>query len=158
MHTKILGILSFLVLAALVTGCKDNSVFPDEPYMEYRSYTLVPEDADPDLPANHALVDLYFTDGDGDIGVDLPDGQFNFYANVMEKYDTGYVFAYDFPGILRDLADPGQQNKALEGIISYKVALTEIETDTVRIDFELIDDAGNSTGIVESEDIFVDFP
>ncbi len=158
MKAKILGILCLFATATALVSCTDAQVFPDEPFLEYRGYELVTADADTALPVDHAVVELYFTDGDGDIGEDIPDGEFNFHVGVHEKFDTGYVFAYNWSGILKDLSDPGQQNKALKGIIYYKVALSEVETDTVRIDFELVDDTGNTSGIIPTEDIFVDFP
>lgn len=158
MKAKILGILSICLLALVNTSCEDGQNFPDEPHLEYRSYTLVNGEDDPDFPLDHALVDLYFTDGDGDIGLDSPDStQFNFWVDIFEKWDTGYVYAYSVNAVLKDLADPGQQNKVLEGIISYKVNLADALTDTVKVDFELIDDAGHSSGVVTSEPIWVDF-
>lgn len=158
MKAKITGILAIL-LGLTLSSCKDGSNFPDKPYLEYRSYRLVRADVDPALPADHAVVELYFTDGDGDIGVDpIPVGDFNFFARVFEQADTGgYLFAYDWPGRMENLQDPGQQNGVLEGVIYYKVALSEIASDTAYIEFELIDDAGNSSGPVDSEPIFLDF-
>lgn len=147
-------------MAALLTtvACKDGKNFPDEPFLRYESYELVGSEVDPDFPLEHAAVRLYFTDGDGDIGLeDLDPGEFNFEVSVFEKFDTGYAYAYDWSGILKDLADEGQQNKVLEGYITYKVGLADATTDTVRLEFELIDDAGHRSGIVDSEEIFVDF-
>ncbi len=158
MKAKIIGLLT-IPLWIGITSCENGQNFPDEPYLEYRSYRLVDADQDPVFPIDHAIVDLYFTDGDGDIGLETPPpGQFNFNVSVFEKADTGgYIYAYDWSGILSDLSDPGQQNKVLEGVISYKVGLGDIISDTAYIEFELVDDAGNSSGIVTSEKIYVNF-
>lgn len=158
MKTKILGILAASLGLLSLVSCKDSDVFPDTPYLEYRSYELIGSEQDPVFPLEHALVTLYFTDGDGDIGEKEYDpGEFNFRVSVFEKYDTGYAYAYDWSGILEDLADPGQQNKALEGEIMYKVGLADAGTDTVKFEFELVDDAGHSSGVIESEPVLVAF-
>ncbi|NVK27613.1 MAG: hypothetical protein HWE14_06195 [Flavobacteriia bacterium] len=159
MRAKIIGILGVTASLFFTAGCKDGQVFPDEPYLEYRSYVLIDASVDPDFPIDHAAVDLYFTDGDGDIGEEpIPTGDFNFFVNVFERNDSGeYVYAYDWNGILEDLSDPGQQNKVLEGIITYQVGLSSIDSDSAYIEFELIDDAGNTSGVIQSEHIFVDF-
>lgn len=158
MKAKIIGICTIL-LGMTLSSCEDGSNFPDEPYLEYRSYRLVDANVDTALPADHAVIELYFTDGDGDVGIEpIPVGDFNFFADVFERADSGgYQYAYGWPGILKDLADQGQQNKALEGIIYYKVALSEVAGDTAIIEFELIDDAGNSSGIVRSDKLYLDF-
>lgn len=156
MITKIGGILA--LSAIVLTSCQDGQVFPDEPYLEYQSYRLVGETEDPDLPINHAVVDLYFTDGDGNIGEDVAEGDFNLFVNVFEQADTGgYVFAYDWNGLLEDLTDEGQQNKVLEGVISYKVGLSSVQSDSCYIEFQLIDDDGNASDVVETERIFCSF-
>lgn len=157
MKAKIIGICAIL-LGLTFTSCERGSNFPDKPFLEYRSYRLVDANVDDSLPIQHAVVTLYFTDGDGDIGLDPNSQQFNFFAQVFEKADTGgYVYAYDWPGRLTDLSDPGQQNKALEGLIYYKVGVSEVVGDSTYFEFELVDDAGNSSGIIDSEVIYLDF-
>lgn len=147
-----------MAVILVVAACRNNKNFPDEPYLEYRGYELVASEVDPVFPMQHAVVQLYFTDGDGNIGLkELPPGQFNLNVTVFQNSDSGYVYAYNWSGILEDLADEGQQNKVLEGEIFYKIGLADVTSDSVFFQFELLDDDLNSSGIVESEIIHVDF-
>lgn len=142
----------------LMASCKDSSNFPDTPYLRYEDYTTVKADVDPDAPFDHAVVHVYFTDGDGNVGIrDFATGEFNFVVSVFEKYDTGYAYVYDWSALLTDLADEGQQNRALEGDLYYKVNLGDVVADTARIELQLIDDDGNKSEIVHSPDIPVNF-
>lgn len=155
MKAKIVALWSLLLI---LTSCESGQVFPDEPYLEYRSYTLVEADVDPDVPFDHARVELFFTDGDGNIGErEFGQAEFNFLVSVFEKHDTEYIYAYDWSALLKDIADDGQQNQAMEATIFYKLGVEDATTDTVRFEFELIDDDGNSSGVVTSEDVYLTF-
>lgn len=142
----------------VLPACDLSHSFSDTPTLKYQSYSLIGAEEDPVFPLEHADIQLYFTDGDGDIGLKtFAPGEFNLLVSVFEKHDSEYVYVYDWSGILKDLADEGQQNKSLEGVITYKVGLADVVVDTARIEFELIDDAGHSSGVIQTEPIYVHF-
>ncbi len=153
------GILS---VALLFWSCEPPRRFPVEPYLEYRSHTLLPPSLDRPFPALE--LNLYFRDGDGDIGLEPEDtlGPFcpscdyfnNLFITVSSKINGVYEFPFDEPSRIKNLTPIGQ-NKTLEGAIQYRVNLNNRSSDTLRISVQLIDRALNKSNIETLEDVYV---
>ena len=58
------------LLSVVSLACAKNKAFPDEPFVRLEEYEIVGPNIDPDLPNEHVRLTFYFTDGDGNIGLD----------------------------------------------------------------------------------------
>ncbi len=149
-----------VLVVVLVGGCRKEEKFPDEPVIAFKSLGQF---------VDSASYTITFTDGDGDVGLDITDAAppfdtaSQYYHNLFLEYDefqngtwTTINFAlplhYRIPRIT-----PTGQNKALEGEIA--VALKPFnysdEGDTVRIRAYMYDRALNQSNTVTSEQIVV---
>lgn len=154
------------VLAATIIGCKDPDDFSDTPFLEYRGFELVP-DPDPNIVRPTLIHELYFTDGDGDIGdrlslngdscsIDNYDIRSKYFRQVNGTFieitpvDTCTPFANHIP----DLTPTGT-NKVLEGTIFNPFDLFTPGPDSVKFEFVLVDRAGNSSNIVITPSLII---
>lgn len=164
--------LIFPVLLAAVTilpSCRKNKTISDQPTLEYRGYE---ENTYDNGLVDNFLFELFFTDGDGNVGFegdigsidDCDSSSYNLFIRYFEKTDGVYqeVFPADscspFHNILPDLTPEGQ-NKTLEGNIFanfiYSAYPTSLEVDSVKFEFKLEDREGNETAWVSSDPIAV---
>lgn len=161
----------FIVFASGVvfTSCKKDDAFPDTPTLKWEDHEIVSENSTID----EIVLNLAFTDGDGDIGSDSQGGfdtcntaNYDLYIRYFEKVDGSFeeVFPKDTANCLYfhqrfpDLMPEGQ-NKILEGnIFAPFVYLGYPENSNVdSIKFELIlkDRAGHESNVVLSPSVFI---
>ena len=150
-------------IALLLTGCQRPVRYPPEPYLEYRGYEILAATDDRPFPA--LQVEVYFRDGDGDIGLEPGDTMpphfcdtckyfHNLFTTVFNKIDGDYVLPFEEPSRIRDITPIGQ-NKTLEGTFFYRVNLNNRSADTLRVDMQLVDRALNKSNIETTPDIYV---
>ena len=142
----------FLPLAFIIAllSCRKESVFSEIPFVEYRSHEFL---FDSNIGLDLLALTLYFTDGDGDIGLNdgdtLPpfDRSTRFFNNLwVELYvvkNAEIIDTFNFDGRIPNLT-PAGQNKTLEGEIEYRLTIGGFAPgDSVLIGFQLVDRARN---------------
>ena len=162
-----------LLLAVLLTsafiGCKKGTAFPDTPKLKWVDYEVVPENG----PIDEIVLNLSFTDGDGDIGsgsdnpYDTCNAQsYDLFIRYFEKINGNYqeIFPVDttsclyFHQRLPDITPEGQ-NKILEGNIYapfvYIGYPSNGNVDTIKFEVVLKDRAGNKSNIASSPGLFI---
>ncbi len=153
------------VIALLLWNCERVSSFPPEPHIELKSFEQVRggENSNfPDFLIDHVELDIYFTDGDGDIGLDTEepphcltcDHYFNLYINVYSKVDGEFELTYDNNARIENIT-PDQQNTTLEGHIVIPVDIFNRFSDTVIFDFYLEYRSLNKSNVDQTPEIFI---
>lgn len=139
-----------VLLAGLISSCDRSKDFPDEPVINSLEFDSL----------NKALI-IYFTDGDGDFGIDSdappfqqyldPDSTipnpyyYNLWLDYYEKRDgewelieTPSTFNFRIP-----VLTPAGQNKQLDVKVTYDMdfdlPLPTAESDTIKFGVTLID-------------------
>jgi hypothetical protein len=149
------SIIGLLVLTAVFISCVRIKNLPDEPKVEFRSFTLFDST---DILGNHlkaGVLTFYFEDGDGDLGLPEPDSIYagldttNLYFTLYRKTDGIFseVGDDDFlkPSSYRiPYLEPIGQNDILSGTIDITMLyFIYSDTDTLYYDFHVKDRAGN---------------
>jgi hypothetical protein len=152
-----------IAIVLLVSACREKSVFPPEPYLEYKSF----------LENGNPVMVFSFTDGDGNVGLNQRDTfppfnavvdpvnnyHWNLWMKYFEKIDGEWVEIALDPNTAYfriPRLDPEGQNKALEGDIQvdmtgwYPLTLA----DTVRYSFVLLDRDLNQSNEAFSEELY----
>ena len=140
-----------LVLISVLFACKKSEQFSDIPYLEFRKYQL--KDS-VDALGNIAKIcelHLYFTDGDGDIGLFDEDTiapfDYNLFVNYFEaqndslqQINVSPPFHIRIPNLT-----PSGQNKSLKVNLKYDMDLTYRNSDTIKFELKLFDRALNES-------------
>ncbi len=158
----ILGILS---LTALI-GCRPDKNFSDTPNIEFSNFDLYQEDRNGTF-ADIVELEIYFTDGDGDIGLNPEDTTSPNFCNSCPYYNNLLTEIYtvengvksfysDYNARIKDLTPTGQ-NKTLEGSIFYQVDVTNRLSDSLQFTVQLLDRKLHKSNVVESPVIHVNF-
>ena len=152
------------------SGCNLPAPVPEIPEVTFKSFTL--EEKMNDLGSNILVGTLKFRfqDGDGDIGIELPQGDsipegdttyYNLFFTLHEKKDGMYrkISNDDLPSPLYyripydDKIEPQGQNKTLSGEVAVEFEYLGIEYDTIMYSFFLIDRAGHRSNTDSTTDI-----
>lgn len=140
-----------LVLISVLFACKKSDQFSDIPYLEFRKYQL--KDS-VDALGNMAKIcelHLYFTDGDGDIGLFDEDTiapfDYNLFVNYFEtqndslqQINVSPPFHIRIPNLT-----PSGQNKSLKANLKYDMDVTYRNSDTIKFELKLFDRALNES-------------
>jgi len=151
-------LLALIIMAPL--SCKKIEQLPPEPYIAFRQFLMF--DSTDILGNTHkaGILDFYFEDGDGDIGLKQPDpGDTNpdttnltFYLYKKEGgifNEPADTFGYRVPYMERS-----GQNKILQGSIQITfLYIGYASDDTIKYEFFLEDRTGNISNTVESCEI-----
>ena len=149
-------IVLFIVLLTLFFACKKRESFSDIPYLEFRHYEL--KDSVDALGNITKLCELhiYFTDGDGDIGLFNDDTiapyDYNLFVNYFEMHnDSLQQINVNPPYHIRmPNLTPTGQNKSLKVDVKYDVNVTYRNSDTIKFELKLFDRALNESEWVSS--------
>ncbi len=160
-------ILTSLIAAGLVLyfsgGCEKIRQLPPEPTIEFRQFTMYDTIDLLGNPAKAGILEFYFEDGDGDLGLKQPvEGEsdttnlfFTLYKkengvfSEIDESDPNDPADYRIPFMERE-----GQNKILQGTIEITFLYFFFElSDTIMYDFYVKDRAGNESNIVSSCEI-----
>lgn len=165
-QTKLILLAMFLLPLAGFYGCVKPQEFPVEPEITFRDLVAI---------GDSARVRFYFTDGDGDIGLNEDetsppyDTGSKFYNNVFLRYYEKVNGAWvqgtttsgkpiEFTYRTRKIEPPGK-NKALKGeIIIYIVPSYynpfSTNSDSVKFDIQLADRSLHLSNVVETTELY----
>ena len=154
-------IVLFIVLLTLFFACKKREEFSEIPYLEFTKYEL--KDSVDALGNITKLCELhlYFTDGDGDIGLfdedSIPPFEYNLFVNYFEmKNDSLQQINVNPPYHIRmPNLPPTGQNKSLIVDVKYDVNVTYRNSDTIKFELKLFDRALNESDWVSSPLIII---
>ena len=150
-----IGLLSILLAAVVIVGCRRLQQFPKEPKIEFINFLQMGQDS--------AKLIVSFTDGDGDIGLfdydTLPPYDYNLFLDYYERnngewelFDLPTPFYYRIPP-LSDTDD----GKALQGEIEVDLIFYYRPNgpDTIKYDIKLRDRELNESNIISTGPIAV---
>ena len=154
-------IVLFIVLLTLFFACKKRESFSDIPYLEFSHYEL--KDSVDALGNITKLCELhiYFTDGDGDIGLFNDDTiapyDYNLFVNYFEMHnDSLQQINVNPPYHIRmPNLTPTGQNKSLKVDVKYDVNVTYRNSDSIKFELKLFDRALNESDWVSSPLIII---
>lgn len=156
MKTKIAAILGIVTICITIFSCISSPDFPDEPIIEFVSYSKSTMKQGKTADDSLFLV-INVTDGDGDIGSGDTVNLF------LEDNRTGNLYTqYRVPQI-----PEGGANNGIEAVISIKVYNTcclqpdgpencdnvTVPSNILNFNIYLIDNAGNNSNIITTPDI-----
>ena len=137
------------------SGCEKIRQLPPEPVVEFRQFTMYDTVDLLGNPAKAGILEFYFEDGDGDLGLKQPvEGQVdttNLFFALYSKEEGVFVEVDDSdPNSPSDYRIPFMeregQNKILQGTIEITFLYFFFNTDdTIRYDFYVKDRAGNES-------------
>jgi hypothetical protein len=168
MKSAIKVLLMFIPAALLMQSCLKPDEYPPVPAVSYKSIAII---------SDSLILEVDFTDGDGDIGLNPGDttGEFAigkpYYYNLFVQYwewnhntqqwqpgltiqgDT-ISFDYRIPYIT-----PGGRNKALKGVIQTTIEPIYYNpispySDTIKYKIRLVDRAFNSSNKIWTPEIW----
>lgn len=157
MNAKIYSLL-FILIVVIISSCKKPD-YPNEPELEYKSIskTYMAQNGQDSLVLTFA-----YTDGDGDIGSDATDNIF-----VRDSRTGSLVASYRFPNDSDQEA--GEYRKGELQLIVYSACCIYNDTsfaacspnpnqleDTLRYTIEVVDQAGNESNIIESDEVYLE--
>ena len=154
-------IVLFIVLLTLFFACKEREEFSEIPYLEFTKYEL--KDSVDALGNITKLCELhiYFTDGDGDIGLFNDDTiapyDYNLFVNYFEMHnDSLQQINVNPPYHIRmPNLTPTGQNKSLKVDVKYDVNVTYRNSDSIKFELKLFDRALNESDWVSSPLIII---
>jgi hypothetical protein len=159
LKVALLAVLAGMLMAA---GCHKPKVFPDEPKIKFERMEIF---------GDSASLTISFTDGDGDIGLDIGDNVPPFdslsvyYNNLFLTYEERQNGAWIQPSLALEnnfripRITPTGQNKVLQGEISVGLQWPirpGAPYDTVRFHIRLLDRALHESNTVTTPDILVE--
>lgn len=140
--------LSILIFAGF-TACEEIVKYPDVPVIEYKSFSLYSTVDELGNDIFLGKLEIDFTDGDGDIGIEQPDSsslpdslKYNLFLSLYEKVDGNFqkVNSLDSTQNFRvPYIERIGQNKTLKGTITLDLEYKTIEYDTIYYTFYLLD-------------------
>ncbi len=171
LHQKSLGftilpLLFVVALLILLQNCRKPEEFPPEPFIEFVSFTKIPTANGVD---NKGLLTIFFTDGDGDMGLSesdtLPpfdaesDFHYNFFINYFEK-KNGTFQKVDLPFSLNSripILNTTNNNRPLKGEIEIELFINNILSpyDTIRFECQISDRTLNLSNKIETPEIII---
>jgi hypothetical protein len=142
-----------ILISCIIGSCGEIESYPDTPIIEYKSFSLYYSTDTTMGKILKGKMEVYFTDGDGDIGLEQPNDtieadslKFNFFTSlysinegVFEKVpDENGLQNFRIPYITR-----GDQNKTIKGSIflefEYRLLENDPILDTIFYTFYLVD-------------------
>jgi len=153
------------LLGIVGLACARDVNFPDVPYVKLEEYEVIGPNVDPDLPNEHLKIKFYFTDGDGNIGLDddqlAPpfcencDHYYNLFVNVLSKENGVLDTTYPYNARIKNLT-PNAQYQSLEGHMIYKIDIANRASDTIMVDFYLEDRDLNKSNLERTPELYID--
>ncbi len=161
MKRQILLLLGLLFL--MVSCTKEPKDYPPEPQIYYQ--TMTPNVVDLNDSNTKVIIELKFTDGDGDIGNDEGTTRRNiFLKDSRDTSKESYTYQYPFPYIPPSMRP---SKGGLEGFIAINLgkqyfSITDslhlaLRKDTLRFTIYVEDEAKNRSNLVNTDSIYIQF-
>lgn len=170
-HQKTLGftilpVLFAISLMLLLQNCRKPEEFPPIPHIEFVSFAKI---ITPNGIDNKGILTLFFTDGDGDVGLSEidtlspydPESEFyyNFFIDYFEKQNGTFV-KVDLPFSLNSripILNTSNTNRPLKGNIDIELFINNILSphDTIRFECQICDRALNKSNRISTPDIII---
>ncbi len=157
----IYGLLTTLA-AFFFTACVEENEYPDEPHIEYESFSTTANDS-------VGIIKLSFTDGNGDIGLAKSDTTspytgkyfYNFFLYVFEKKNGQYdsvQTSIPFHGRI-PILDDVTVGESIEGDIEMEIDIYTMDIfipgDTLVFDIFIVDRALNQSNTIRTDPIIL---
>ncbi len=152
----------FLLMMAF-SSCEKLQKYPDTPTVEYKAFNLYKSQ---DVLGNNILLgelEIQFTDGDGDIGIEQPDStatadslKYNLFMTMWTLKNNAWEKAQDESSVQNfrvPYIERTGQNKTLKGLITVSLEYKTIQYDTIRYTFYLIDRQFHRSNVDTTETI-----
>jgi hypothetical protein len=165
-YLEILILTVLLGLMVVLHSCGKHDVYPNEPIIEYNSFVKIPDGSGID---DKGFLIINFTDGDGDIGLDINDTlppfnidgdyYYNFLIDYYElqndsfvKVELPFTFNARIPNVDSELIDRG-----IKGEIKIELFFNNLNSssDSIRFTAQIIDRALHKSNIITTPSIFV---
>jgi len=156
-----------VVITAFAGGCTKHESYPVEPHIDFYSFTKIPNNYKVD---DKGILNISFTDGDGDIGFDQGDTlppynygspyYYNCYIDYFEKrngkfekIDLQITNNARIPKVNADLPQRG-----IRGNIEVELFINNVLSpyDTIKFSVYIIDRALHKSNTIETPEIVID--
>jgi len=140
---------SLFLISSFIAGCGEIVSYPDTPVIDYKSFALYRTTDELGNSIFLGKMDIGFTDGDGDVGLEQPDSaaiadslKFNFFTTM---YTMKNGVSEKVPGIAGEqnfripYIERKGQNKTLTGTITIEFEYKLIVYDTIFYTFYMSD-------------------
>ena len=158
----ILAVVIFLIIP--ITGCEDIVSYPDTPVINFKKHTTYLTFDELDNKIALVKLQLGFTDGDGDIGLEqppegeLPDSlKYNFFLTLYDYKNGNFEKVENLEGNQNfrvPYIEREGQNKTLKGDIFIDLEYKSIIYDTIFYSFYLVDRKFHKSN-VDSSDVII---
>ncbi|MEI6124448.1 MAG: hypothetical protein WCQ95_12560 [Bacteroidota bacterium] len=158
--------LFLLYFLTILFSCTKEESFPPEPYIEYLSFAKIQNSSAID---NKGILKIYFTDGDGDIGLSKKDTiapfdksstfYYNFFITYFEKQHGQFIKV--IPSVTFNsripVLTPTGNNKSLKGEIEIEVYFNNPFSlyDTIKFEANIADRALHISNTIITPEIVV---
>ena len=160
---KYSAIIKCIFILMFFNSCDEFVSYPDTPVISFKAFTLY---RTTDILGNEILLgklDIDFTDGDGDVGLNQPDSdtladslKYNLFLTLHEFKDGDLIEVEEPEGTLFyriPYMERTGQNKTLQGTITVDIEYKTVEYDIIAYTFYLMDRAYNrsntdTTGLI----------
>lgn len=166
MKIRITIIIPLIIVLMTFFSCTKVEEFPDEPAIEFISFTKVTNSGNVD---DKGILKLSFTDGDGDLG--LADGDtvapfdktsiyyYDFFITYFEKQHGEFVEVHPvitFNSRIPKLTSTSSNN-SLKGEIEIEMFINNPFSvyDTIRFDAQIVDRALHMSNIISTPEIIL---
>ena len=134
----------------LLVSCNDiNPVYPDEPVVDFQSFSLFIATDDLGNSNLVGVLSFDFTDGDGNVGLSplvdttdlsLPDSvKYNFFLQLYDLQGYDYVKVPEENGGVLKYRIPFLDKKPLSGTLDLEISYPIIKYDTIYYTFYIYD-------------------
>lgn len=147
-------------------GCTKEEVFPVEPNITFISFTKIDNNSPID---DKGILKIFFTDGDGDLGLDNGDTlppfdknsiyYYNYFIKYFEKKHGSFVevqLPVTFNSRIPRL-EPSGNNNSIKGEIELELYINNPFSvfDTIRFEAYIVDRALNKSNVIVTPEIIV---
>lgn len=145
-------------------GCKKHVDYPIEPIITYSSFTKIPNNTGKD---DKGILEISFTDGDGDIGLAPEDTMYPFNPGNKYYYDFFVTYYEIHNGVLETIVLPvsnnsriplvtiNSRNKSIKGVIQMELYINNplSTNDSICFDVSICDRALHESNIIRTDTI-----
>ncbi|HYW95568.1 MAG TPA: hypothetical protein VE870_08280, partial [Bacteroidales bacterium] len=152
-----------LIFLLAFSSCQKIQKYPDEPTVEYKGFNLF---LSQDVLGNSILLgelNIGFTDGDGDIGIEQPDSaaladslKYNLFLTMWVADSSKWVKSDEKANVQNfriPYIERTGQNKTLSGTITVSLEYKTIQYDSIRYTFYLLDRQFHKSNVDTSETV-----